>query len=84
MSTKEYLEKLKSQKAKIEARIQQVTSREKVKERKEDTRRKILVGAYYLDKAKKENTMHEINKAMSNYLTRESDKKLFTPVSAKG
>ena len=77
MSTKKYLDRLKEQKSKIEARIQQAEAKEKVQERKQDTRRKILIGAYYLDKARKENTMHEINKIMSTYLTRDSDKKLF-------
>lgn len=77
MSKKDYLEKLKGQKAKIEARIQGAEARAKVKTRKQDTRRKILIGAYYLDKARENNSMDEINKLMDKYLSRDSDRKLF-------
>lgn len=71
------LEKLKRQKSIIEARIQKVESRHKQKERKFDTRRKILIGSYYLDKAIKENKLDEIKNLMDKYLTRDSDRKLF-------
>jgi large subunit ribosomal protein L7/L12 len=77
MSKKDYLEKLKAQRAKIEARIQGAEAREKVKTRKQDTRRKILIGAYYLDQARENNTMDEIKKLMDKYLSRDSDRKLF-------
>ena len=50
---------------------------EKAKERKRDTQRKILVGAYYLDKAKKENTYQSLVDLMDGFLTRVSDRKLF-------
>lgn len=71
------LEKLKAQRAKIEARIQAAESRTKQAHRKQDTRRKILVGSYYLDQAQKENKLADINKLMDDYLTRDSDRKLF-------
>jgi len=71
------LQKLQAQKAKIDARIQMISAREKTKERKQDTRRKILIGAYYFDKAKENNSMPEINKIMDGYLTRKSDRELF-------
>lgn len=71
------LEKLKEQREKINARIQATESRLKTADRKKDTRRKILVGAYYLDKAAKENTMSEIKAAMGKYLSRNSDRVLF-------
>ena len=54
------LEKLKQQKEKINARIQAAEARIKNSERKKDTRRKILVGAYYLDKATEENNFGEL------------------------
>jgi len=77
MSKTDYLQKLKNQKAKIDARIQGIEARKKVRARKHDTRRKILIGAYYLANARKNNTMGEIKKIMGKYLTRDSDKKLF-------
>lgn len=84
MSKKDYLEKLKAQKEKIEARIQGAEAREKVKTRKQDTRRKILIGAYYLDMAQENNSMDEIKKLMDGYLTRDSDRKLFDLNPKKG
>jgi len=71
------LENLRKQKTKIDARIQQIEAREKVKYRKQDTRRKILIGSYYLDKARKDNSMDEIKKLMAGYLTRANDRILF-------
>lgn len=71
------LEKLKAQQAKLAARIQAAEARAKVSERKQETRRKILVGSYYLDEAKKNNKLETIKEAMSTYLKRESDRALF-------
>lgn len=76
-ATQSQLEKLKAQQAKLAARIQAVEARAKVSERKQETRRKILVGSYYLDDAIKHNRLDEIKKIMATYLTRESDRKLF-------
>ncbi|MBS0287992.1 MAG: hypothetical protein JSR17_11885 [Proteobacteria bacterium] len=71
------LEKLKKQKQVLEARIQKCENRNKQVERKQETRRKILVGSYFLDKAYKENKFDDIKKLMDDYLTRHSDRKLF-------
>ena len=71
------LDKLKKQRGVINARIQKAEALEKSRERKKNTRQKILVGAYYLDKAKENNSMDEIYKLMNDYLTRESDRALF-------
>ena len=71
------VEKLKEQRAKLDARIQAAEAREKTAERKKDARRKILVGAYYLDQAEKKNTMDEVKRLMEGYLTRDSDRALF-------
>jgi len=71
------IDKLKKQRGVINARIQKMEALETSRQRKRDTRRKILVGAYHLDKAKADNAMHEINKIMSSYLTRKSDRVLF-------
>jgi hypothetical protein len=71
------LERLREKREQINARIQSIEARMKSSERKKDTRRKILVGAYYLDMAAKENKMDALTKIMKNYLTRDSDKELF-------
>jgi len=69
--------RLKKQRDILNARIQKAEALEKSRERKRDTRRKILVGAYYLDQARKDGTLDELNKIMDDYLTRDSDRKLF-------
>jgi hypothetical protein len=46
--SKPNLNKLLQQKAELEARIQQTKNREAMEERKLDTRRKILAGAYVI------------------------------------
>jgi hypothetical protein len=71
------LERLQKQREIIEARIQATQARMKTSARKQDTRRKILVGSYFLDKAIKENKLEEIKKLMHLYLKRDSDRKLF-------
>lgn len=71
------LDKLKAQHAKIAARIQNTEARLKMAERKKETRRKILVGSYYLDEALKKGQMEEIKKHMDKFLTRNSDRSLF-------
>lgn len=71
------LQRLKEQREKLDARIQATESRIKTSERKKDTKRKILVGAYYLDNAIKENKMDEIKNAMDKYLIRDRDHVLF-------
>lgn len=44
----ETIEKMQQQKARLDARIQQLRSRQAMEERKKDTRRKILAGAYFI------------------------------------
>ena len=46
--SKPNLDKLLQQRAELEARIQQTRNRDAMEERKRDTRRKILAGAYVL------------------------------------
>lgn len=75
--TKTQLQRLKEQREKLNARIQAAEAREKSSERKRDARRKILVGAYYLEQAEKNNTMDDIKKLMDGFLKRDSDRYLF-------
>jgi hypothetical protein len=73
----DYLDRLKQKRDTITARIQAAEAKQKTGERKRDARRKILVGAYYLDQAIKDNTMAQLTKLMDGFLTRNSDRKLF-------
>jgi len=75
--SKSLLDKLKNQREKLDARIQSTEARLKTTERKKDTRRKILIGSYYLDKANQENTFDEMKAIMNQYLKRNSDRELF-------
>ena len=71
------LDSLKKKRDVINARIRLIQNREQSKERKNNTRRKILVGSFYLDQANKNNSFDDIVKLMDSYLTRDSDRKLF-------
>lgn len=71
------LDNLKKQRDKINARIRLLQNKEQSKERKDNTRRKILVGSYYLDLASKNDSFSDIKSLMDNYLTRDSDRSLF-------
>lgn len=71
------IEKLRQKRERLDAQIQSAEARLKVTKRKQDTRRKILIGSYYLDLAIKNGSTHELTKIMDSYLTRDSDKKLF-------
>ena len=71
------LEKLKLQQNKLKSRIQKIESIEKNKSRKYDTRRKILIGAYFLDQATQTKTLDDIKQKMTTFLTRDTDRALF-------
>ena len=75
--SKERLARLKEQREKLNARIQMTEARFKTSERKKDTRKKILLGSYYLNKAIKENSLDEVKSIMDKFLTRDSDRILF-------
>jgi hypothetical protein len=77
MSMSDKLDALKKQRDAINARIQLVQNREQSKKRKDDTRRKILIGSFYLEQAVKNNSYSELISTMDTYLTRDSDRKLF-------
>lgn len=64
------IKQLKAQKAAEEARLRS-------KFKKEDTRRKILVGAYFLEQAEKKGTMPDLIKQLNGFLTRKTDRALF-------
>ena len=70
-------ERLEKQLESIKARLQSVKAREKTSERKKDTRRKILVGTYYLDQAEKNTSMDEIKTLMNKFLKHDFDREIF-------
>lgn len=71
------LESFKKQQDQLKAKIQALEASEFSRERKRETRRKILVGAYYLDKMRAENRFDELVGLMDAYLSRDTDRVLF-------
>ena len=69
------LKQEKAKKQKIEARKRTIESKV---QRATDTRRKILVGAFMLDRmAKNEETKNKVLGQLDQYLTRDDDRELF-------
>ena len=72
------LRKLEEQRARINAEIQRVRSRESLEERKRETRRKILAGAMVLDRVARKDLSEKLFKAdMDRFLERDQDRALF-------
>ncbi len=70
----EKLNQLKAQKQAIEAREKKKVAEQ---QRKDDTRRKILLGSYLLKKMENEDSKTKILAELNEYLTEERDRKLF-------
>ena len=68
---------LKKKREQIDARIQLKTAAQKTTERKENTRRKILIGACVLEKGVELGVLDIIKSALDGYLTRAPDRALF-------
>ena len=64
------IKRLRARKAAEEAKLKQQA-------KKEDTRRKILIGAYYLNEAEKSDTTAELYRRMDGFLIRDNDRELF-------
>ncbi len=71
------LEKLLKHKGQLNSRIASVKARIGKEERKKDTRRKILVGAYFLEKFEKDGEMEKLKQMIDPFLSRDNDRKLF-------
>lgn len=52
-------------------------SLEKSRERKRDTRRKILIGSFFIDKANQDGSLDSLYQQMDVYLKRNADRELF-------
>ena len=70
----EKLKQLKAQKQAIEARER---TKQKEQQRKDDTRRKILLGSYLLKEMEDETQKIKILANLNTYLTQDRDRKLF-------
>ena len=69
---------LEERRARINAEIQRVRSRESQEERKRETRRKILAGAMVLDRVARKELSEKLFKAdMDRFLERDQDRALF-------
>ncbi len=75
MTEKSKVDKLLEKKKQLEAQIANMKAKERKEEEKRDTRRKILAGAYLLQKYK--GREKELAKLLKPYLTRKHDKELF-------
>ena len=70
----EKLKQLKAQKKAIEARER---TKQKEQQRKDDTRRKILLGSYLIKKMQNEANKEKILAELNEYLTENRDRQLF-------
>ena len=71
------LEKLKQLKARKQAIEAREKSKQKEQDRKNDTRRKILLGSYLLNKMEDEAEKEKILMELNEYLTENRDRQLF-------
>ena len=80
------LSQLLEKRSQLNAQIQKIRARETSQKRKEDTRRKILLGALVMEMMETgELDRDKIMKRLSGFLTLEIDQKLFDfPVMEKG
>ena len=74
---KKALEKLQAIKARRQALVNREKAKQKEQERKDETRRKILLGSYLLKKMEDEAEKQKILAGINEYLTEDRDKKLF-------
>lgn len=70
-------EKLNQLKAQKQATLAREKAKQKAQERKDDTRRKILLGSYLLKKMEDEAEKQKILAEINEYLTEDRDRKLF-------
>ena len=72
------LEKLKKKKEQLSARIQQIEAREKSKQRKQDTRRKILLGSLLQHWMEEDESIRgRVEQNLPTFLVRKIDRELF-------
>ncbi len=77
MPSQEYLKKLMKRKKTLDARVASTKAKLKKEERKKETRKKILVGGYFLEKFKQEKKLDKLSLLMEEYLTSDFDRTIF-------
>ena len=75
--SKQRIENLEKKIKRLRARKAAEETKLKRQAKKEDTRRKILIGAYYLNEAEKNDTVAELYRRMDGFLIRDNDRELF-------
>jgi hypothetical protein len=84
---RERIDRIKEKKAALEARLRQEYGRERARQRKTDTRRKILAGAAVLSEAETRPQYHaQLMRLLGRFLTKPEDRALFElpPLSPDG
>ena len=71
------LENLLKKHSQLEARIQSLKAKESTQKRKNENRKKILAGAYILEKHEKAGTLQELVAELDKFLIRKNDRVLF-------
>lgn len=72
------LDELLKKREQLKAQIQQVRAKEAAQKRKEDTRKKILLGALMMEMMERgELDKGKMRKRLDGFLTREGDRRLF-------
>ncbi len=72
------LDELLKRREQLNAQIQKIRTKEANQKRKEDTRRKVLLGALMMEMMEKgEIDSQKIRKKLSSFVTRDIDRKLF-------
>ena len=74
------LDTLKDRRTKLNERIKDLEARERIKERKQDTRRKIIVGALvmtHMEKNKRSEFTKKVKALINEYVVKDKDRALF-------
>ena len=76
-ATPNALERLKTQRDKLDARIRQTEALDKAQLRKQALQRKVLVGTFILEQAQREGRYTDLVAQLDGYLIRANDRQLF-------
>ena len=71
------LAELKQKKQQLEEKIKLTEKKLAAKDRRDETRKKILIGAYYLEKHNKEESMNSLLDNLNEFLAKKHDRALF-------
>ena len=78
MATESRLEKLRTKEEQLKEQIKLLENKERLRAKKMDTRRKILVGAFYIELMEKDKDLKKkILAKLDGFLTRPRDRQLF-------